>query len=100
MADYCVQCSKDFDAPEGWSDFTHFFRKEGVLTVQLLPYPIKDICEGCGWTVINQQGKCVGVGRDMACPNGHFDKEFWDAQDQAVSYSYQQEEASELGVEE
>ena len=49
MADFCVQCSSDLGAPVGYSDFEE--RPAG--------YNYDELCEGCGHTKVNGEGKCV-----------------------------------------
>jgi hypothetical protein len=51
MADFCNQCAKDLDFPEG--DF---------LTDREPPDPgmgYPELCESCGFTFVDHQGNCV-----------------------------------------
>ena len=63
MADFCLQCSVDLGAPEGWSDFAEM--PPGVWAV---------ICEGCcepgAYVVVEvPPGRCIGP-----CSEGHQDE--------------------------
>lgn len=68
MADYCLQCSVDLDAPEGWSDFKDETLPGGVLRANL--------CEGCGAALTDRDGRCHatrclkrhGVSREEVAP--------------------------------
>jgi len=57
VADFCLQCSKDLGAPEGWSDF----RGEcAVCGKELAGGCDHDVlCEGCGPTRTGSNGECL-----------------------------------------
>ncbi len=47
MADFCQQCSIELFGDD-FKDLAH--DEKGFLEI---------ICEGCGWTVVDNNGKCV-----------------------------------------
>lgn len=55
MAEFCLQCSEELKAPEGYSDFEGMSSekdtKQGFLNNVL--------CEGCGFIQVDHNGKCV-----------------------------------------
>lgn len=55
MADYCLQCSVTLGAPEGWSDMAGLFEDDPED-----PKCVAVLCEGCGFTFVDVDGKCVG----------------------------------------
>jgi hypothetical protein len=61
MANYCKQCSVDLGAPEGWSDWTEEPGRE----------PFVDLCEGCGFVLIAEDGSCIGEPAGEPCYEGH-----------------------------
>ena len=60
MADFCQGCSEDLGIPNGLSGLLTKSEVEDNLVMQV-------ICEGCGVTFVNNDGKCV----DPACLRNH-----------------------------
>lgn len=79
MADFCKQCSQDLFGTDG--DFVGIITKtmEGSndFPPGIDPEDVRAhvLCEGCGFTVVNNKGECVG-----ACIKNHgtipYDVEF------------------------
>ncbi len=55
MADYCNQCAKDLGFPEGdlKPPNSEEFEKEAKFA---------DLCEGCGYIVVDIDGNCLHLG--------------------------------------
>ena len=60
MADFCLQCSQGLGAPEGWSDLRGVCDPHHDAALAL--------CEGCGWVLVDRDGRCVGM-----CQEHHSD---------------------------
>lgn len=64
VASFCAQCSvKMFN--EDFRDFANMLHPEDAERGLVVPV----ICEGCGATFVDQEGKCV----DVDCLEGHGD---------------------------
>jgi hypothetical protein len=60
MADYCQQCSlKYFD--EDFKDMAGLGKGEDVALKEGWGYSV--LCEGCGPTLVDDEGKCMGCDR-------------------------------------
>lgn len=54
MADFCLQCSATiFCAEAGQNDFVGLCGEQEMVPV---------LCEGCGVTVVDKDGRCIAVG--------------------------------------
>jgi len=49
MADFCLDCSISWDAPEGYSDFKWVHQSDTPDQIVL--------CEGCGWIMVDADGR-------------------------------------------
>lgn len=58
MSDFCLQCSEDLKAPEGWSDFSGLSREKDTKQ----GYFSNVLCEGCGPIQVDHKGRCVAIG--------------------------------------
>ena len=57
MSEFCQQCAPTVDAEHPLDELAGLC-KEGELT--------HVICEGCGWTYVDETGTCVGPCRKFA----------------------------------
>lgn len=55
MADFCNQCAKNLGFPEGDLKVPNpeEFEKDAMFA---------DLCEGCGWIVVDGEGNCQHTG--------------------------------------
>ncbi len=56
MADFCKQCSADM-FPGGSNDFEGMITEEKVKDGYYMPV----LCEGCGPTGVDHEGRCINV---------------------------------------
>ena len=76
MAEFCRQCAETHfpDHPEFWNDGKEAYAGGHEANPNRLPIPCPEgyglsfICEGCGFVLIDHEGRCLG---GPGCVEGH-----------------------------
>lgn len=71
MADFCKQCATEHGFENPGHDYIHSGRD--LPENKLEPgYGWLEICEGCGFIRVNEQGECIAT-KEEGCLYGHGD---------------------------